>query len=110
MQDSVDTIELPDAQDDFGADGDGVTVAILDSGVDGTHPALFGKVVDEVSTVGEPVNIPGAHGTHVAGTVASNDAVHRGVAPMARLINIKVLTAAGFGTPAGVVQGLEQAV
>jgi subtilisin family serine protease len=110
MQDSVRTIEATEAQEDFGADGRDITVAILDSGIDKNHPALLGKVVDEISTSGEAVAIPGNHGTHVAGTVASNDPVHRGVAPMARLINIKVLTAAGFGAPANVIQGLEQAV
>jgi subtilisin family serine protease len=83
---------------------------VLDSGVDSDHPALSGKVVDQVSTAGEPVNIPGAHGTHVAGTIASNGAVFRGVAFQASLINIKVLTAAGFGRPQFVIDGLEQAV
>jgi serine protease AprX len=110
MEQSVRVIEATDAQDDFGADGRDVIVAILDSGVDKNHPALLGKVVDEISTSGEAVAIPGNHATHVAGTVASNDAVHRGIAPMARLLNIKVLTAAGFGAPANVIQGLEQAV
>jgi subtilisin family serine protease len=110
MHDSVRTIEVPEASEDFGADGRDVPVAILDSGIDGNHPALLGKVVDEISTCGEAVAIPGDHGTHVAGTVASNDVVHRGIAPMAKLLNIKVLTAAGFGAPAFVIQGLEQAV
>jgi len=54
--------------------------------------------------------VPGLHATHVAGTVASNDVVFRGIAPQADLINIKVLTAAGFGTPTSVIQGLEQSV
>jgi serine protease AprX len=110
MEESAREIEAIEAQEDFRADGRNVTVAVLDTGIDKNHPALLGKVVDEISTSGESVNTPGDHGTHVAGTIASNDAVHRGLAPMARLINIKVLTAAGFGTPAGVIQGLEQAV
>ncbi len=42
--------------------------------------------------------------------MASNDVVHRGIAPQADLINIKVLTAAGGGQPGWVIQGLEQAV
>ncbi|MGH8188584.1 MAG: hypothetical protein ACREUC_18650, partial [Steroidobacteraceae bacterium] len=53
MQDSLRTIEATEAQEDFGADGRDITVAILDSGVDGNHPALLGKVVDEISTSGE---------------------------------------------------------
>lgn len=110
MQHSAHVIESRDAAADFSASGRGIKVAILDSGVDGTHPALLGKVVDEISTTPEPVNVAGNHGTHVAGTVASNDAVQRGIAPQADLINIKVLTAAGGGQPGWVIQGLEQAV
>lgn len=110
MNDSVAVIEAREAAEAFGLNGRGVKVAILDSGVDGTHPALLGKVVDEMTTTTEPVSIPGDHGTHVAGTVASNDPVFRGVAPQADLINIKVLTAGGSGQPQWVIDGLEQAV
>jgi len=110
MNESVRVIEAVEAWEDYGSSGRGVRVAVLDSGIDKNHPALFGKVVDEVSTASEPVNVPGNHGTHVAGTIASNDAIHRGVAYQADLINIKVLTAAGLGQPQSVVTGLEQAV
>lgn len=110
MNESPKVIEVPEAWDDFGASGRGVKVAVLDSGVDRNHPALLGKVVDEVSTAAEAVAVPGNHGTHVAGTIASNDPVYRGVAFQADLINIKVLTAAGGGQPQWVIAGLEQAV
>jgi serine protease AprX len=110
MNESARVIETHRARSEFRVNGKGVRVAILDSGVDATHPALAGRVVDQVETVGEPVNIPGNHGTHVAGTVASNDAVFRGIAPAADLINVKVLTAAGGGTPTSVIAGLQQAV
>ncbi len=111
MNESTHVIEAIEAQQDLGANGRGVKVAILDTGIDKNHPALLGKVVDEISTVvTEPITVPGLHATHVAGTVASNDVVFRGIAPQADLINIKVLTAAGFGTPTSVIQGLEQSV
>jgi serine protease AprX len=110
MNESQRVIEAEEARQDLAVNGRGIKVAILDSGIDGNHPALQGKVVDEVSMVNEPVSAPGDHGTHVAGTVASNDAINGGIAPQAELINIKVLTAAGFGTPAGVISGLEQAL
>lgn len=67
MQHSAHVIESVDAASDFAASGRGIKVAILDSGVDANHPALLGKVVDEISTTPEPVNVPGSHGTHVAG-------------------------------------------
>jgi serine protease AprX len=110
MDGSVGVIELREAAEAFGLDGRGIKVAILDSGIDASHPALLGKVVDEVTTTNEPVSVPGDHGTHVAGTVASNDPVFRGVAPQADLVNIKVLTAGGSGQPQWVIDGLEQAV
>lgn len=110
MNESPRVIEVFEAWEDFGATGRGIKVAVLDSGVDKSHPALSGKVVDEVSTAGEAVNVPGNHGTHVAGTIASNDPIYRGVAYQCDLINIKVLTAAGGGQPQGVIAGLEQAV
>jgi len=110
LNESTHVIEAIEAQQDLGANGRGIKVAILDTGIDKNHPALLGKVVDEISLAAEPITVPGLHATHVAGTVASNDVVFRGIAPQADLINIKVLTAAGFGTPTSVIQGLEQAV
>ena len=111
LNESTHVIEAIEAQQDLGANGRGIKVAILDTGIDKNHPALLGKVVDEISLVpGEPITVVGPHATHVAGTVASNDVVFRGIAPQADLINIKVLTAAGFGTPTSVIQGLDQAV
>jgi serine protease AprX len=110
MNESVHVIELPQAWAELDADGDGVAVALLDSGADKTHPALAGKIVDEVSTSTEPITIPGNHATHTAGTLVSNDPIYRGVAHAANLINVKVLTAAGFGTPTSVIMGLREAL
>jgi serine protease AprX len=111
MNESVGVVEVRDAWEEFRHAGGDVKVAVLDSGIDANHPALLGKVVDEVSLVpNEPVTVPGDHATHCAGTIASNDPVYRGVAYEASLINIKVLTANGFGMPQFVIDGLEQAV
>jgi serine protease AprX len=110
MNESAVAIEAGAARAAFRVRGSGVRVAVLDSGVDANHPALAGRVVEEFDHANEPVNIPGDHGTHVAGTIASTDAVFRGIAFEADLINIKVLTAAGFGQPQNVIDGLERAV
>lgn len=109
LNQSARVIDAPDTWNVLGYEGHGVNVAVLDSGVDKNHPALSGKVVAEVSTVGEGVNVPGAHGTHVAGIIASQDSFRRGIAPGADIINVKVLTAAGFGDHTEVEAGMEEA-
>lgn len=109
MNDSVRVIEAFEVWREFNVRGTGVKVAVMDSGVDRTHPALGPNVIDDVDTTGEGLN-PGAHGTHVAGTIASRDPVYQGVAPEAQLINLKVLTAAGGGQPQWVIRGFEEAV
>ena len=91
-----------------GLTGHGVRVAVLDSGVDTEQPFL--QVEDSVSTADEPVEIPGQHGTHCAGSIASRDDTFRGIAPGVPLLNIKVLKANGTGTSTSVVRGLEQAL
>ncbi len=110
MNESVEVIEAREVWDQLDYNGRGIRVAILDTGIDENHPALLGKVVDRVSTASEPITVPGAHGTHTAGTVASNDAIYRGVSWQADLVNIKVLTAGGSGQPSWVIDGLDQAV
>jgi len=110
MNESVHVIEATQTWNELDATGDDVRVALLDTGADKTHPALAGKIVSEVSTVAEPITVPGFHATHTAGTIVSNDPIYRGVAYEADLINIKVLTAAGFGTPTSVIQGITEAL
>lgn len=89
--------------------GKGVKVAVLDSGIDKNHSALAGKVVSEISTASQQVGVPGDHGTHCAGIIASQNSYRRGVAPGADLINVKVLTAGGSGDHTWVEKGMEAA-
>lgn len=81
------------------ATGRGVRVAVLDTGVDGRHPALTGRMlpgrdfVDGDRNASEPVLSNGpawGHGTHVAGLIAL-------VAPNARLMPVRVLDPDGVG-------------
>lgn len=101
--------------------GTGETVAIIDSGVDYTHPDLGGgfgrgqKVVDGYDFVNndpDPMDDNG-HGTHVAGIIAGDAASgggRTGVAPKASLTAYKVLAASGYGDESTVIAGLEAAV
>ncbi len=91
---SVPQIGAPKAWE-AGHTGKGVKVAVLDTGVDATHPDLAGKVVDANDFTGEnnPDDTHG-HGTHVASTIAGTGAKSggkfKGVAPEASLLNGKV--------------------
>ncbi|WP_106618924.1 S8 family serine peptidase [Saccharothrix carnea] len=74
-----------------GYTGKGVKVAVLDSGVDQTHPDLVGREVIERNFTDDPdtSDLVG-HGTHVAATVASAGGRYKGVAPDAQILDGKV--------------------
>ncbi|MFG2320647.1 S8 family serine peptidase [Streptomyces tendae] len=98
-----------------GNTGQGVDVAVLDTGYDTGHPDLSGgQVVSARSFVpGQDVLDRQGHGTHVASTVAGNgaasDGKERGVAPGVRLHVGKVLGDDGSGPSSGVIAGMEWA-
>lgn len=79
-----------------GATGDGVTVAVVDTGVDVDHPELRDRIVaggDVVRAGGPRMTDGNGHGTHVAGTIAAardSQGMH-GVAPDARILPVKFL-------------------
>jgi thermitase len=81
--------------------GAGATVAVVDSGVDLSHPDFVAGLLpgyDWVGEDGDPQDLHG-HGTHVAGTVAAaeNGVGVVGVAPEASVIPLRVLDSAGRG-------------
>ncbi|EWM67651.1 secreted peptidase [Micromonospora sp. M42] len=96
-----------------GYTGKGVRVAVLDTGVDLTHPDLAGKVAESRNFTEEtnPDDIVG-HGTHVASTIAGSGAAsggkYRGVAPDATLLSGKVCEVYGC-TESAILAGMQWA-
>lgn len=112
-------IGAPAAQDR--STGQGVVVAVLDTGLDSTHPALAGRIVDggynfiannaDTSDIGDGVSNDAdalvdeavGHGTFVAGLIAA-------VAPESRLLPITVLNSDGVGDGWSFVRGIYYAI
>ncbi|MDT7790558.1 MAG: hypothetical protein QOF58_8977, partial [Pseudonocardiales bacterium] len=92
-----------------GFTGAGTTVAVLDTGIDATHPDLQGAVVEEKNfTPAATTDDKFGHGTHVASTI-TGEGKYKGIAPDAKLINGKVLDDHGSGSESGVIEGMEWA-
>ncbi|HEX6929876.1 MAG TPA: S8 family serine peptidase, partial [Gammaproteobacteria bacterium] len=114
--------------DNYGVKGAGVTIAVLDSGIDATHPdlTLGTKTVQNVKIVGDlgllggmtmylegqlTTDTSSGHGTHVAGTVAGTGAAsanderranyYAGIAPAANLVGL------GAGEAISILYALE---
>lgn len=116
-----------------GYTGENVTVAVLDSGIEDRHPALQGRVSKKQSFVKEedlshkmsdylsqlfPQGLEReptpqaaanarAHGTHVAGIIASQDKQYRGIAPECQLWDLQVTTAEGISRLDWLLKALE---
>jgi subtilisin family serine protease len=111
---SVPMIGAPEAWA-AGYDGTGVKVAVLDTGIDATHPDLAGKVAASQSFIpGQTVVDGQGHGTHVASTIVGSGAAsggkYRGVAPGASLLIGKVLDNTGSGSDSEIIAGMQWAV
>ena len=119
--------------------GNGITVAVIDSGVDANNPDLVGRVINGVDYrdgfsilttdnlidncvsytdaiySGRPNHAdfgkydPHGHGTHVAGIIASNGIGIKSVAPQALIMPIRVLSAQGTGDMSDVACGIKYA-
>jgi membrane-anchored mycosin MYCP len=93
--------------------GEGVTVAVVDSGVDASHPQLAGVVSGSVDLTGTGARDCVGHGTAVAGIIAGRDLTARGVpflgvAPGARILAVKQ-TDSQDGKVSNLAAGIERA-
>ncbi|HJV83929.1 MAG TPA: S8 family peptidase [Noviherbaspirillum sp.] len=99
-----------------GITGSGVTIAVLDTGINASHRefAMPGKLVQGYNAIdgGSDVTDRSGHGTHVAGILAA-DRDGRGIfgiAYDARLLPVKVFTDSGMGSTAALDRGLRYAI
>ncbi len=98
--------------------GAGVTIGIVDSGIDASHPDLAAKVEAQADCTGGPCRDGSApdtdgHGTAVSGVAAAatgNDVGIAGVAPDARLVVAKVLDDEGYGEIEDISSGIRWVV
>ncbi|HLW18097.1 MAG TPA: S8 family serine peptidase [Actinomycetota bacterium] len=98
------------------AKGAGITIAIVDTGIDLTHPDLKAHIASHYdctsgSCVGGATagNDDNGHGSHVAGIAAAvtgNGVGVAGVAPSAKLMAVKVLDSSGSGNCSNIVTGI----
>jgi serine protease AprX len=110
-----------------GFTGAGIGVAVIDSGINDSHPDLWdsthatSRVLYHQDFTGTATtNSNGAkydlygHGTHVAGIIAGNGYLsgghYSGVAPEANLIDLRALDANGAGTDSTVIAAIQQAI
>ncbi|QNE19928.1 S8 family serine peptidase [Kribbella qitaiheensis] len=98
-----------------GYEGTGISVAVLDTGADGNHPDLAGKIKKAMDFSASPSGTEDhfGHGTHVAATIAGTGAgaggTRKGVAPKADLLIGKVLGDDGYGYDSSIIAGMEWA-
>ena len=107
----------PQVWSQYGVTGRGVTVAVVDSGIDG-HADLAGRITAGIdftsatpTVVAGGVGDPGGHGTHVAGLIAGDGTAsggsYTGVAPNANVVDVRVINAQGSSNTSIVLRGLQ---
>lgn len=119
LTESAAFINVPVVQRDFGLTGAGVTVAVLDSGADLSHPDLAGRIMAQHCFNKNGCPTDGAresdnaqdengHGTRIAGIIAGQGQIGpQGIAPEADLVVVRVLGKGGTGFTSDVLAGID---
>ncbi len=110
-------VSAPQVWSQLGLTGQGVGVAIVDSGVY-PHADLAGRIVASIDFTSASPTVsttstgdPGGHGTHVAGLVAGDGSrsggAFTGVAPRANIVNVRVIDESGSSSVSTILRGLQ---
>jgi squalene cyclase/subtilisin family serine protease len=97
----------------FGLTGKGIKLAVLDTGIDGSHPDLTGRVGPTKDFSGDGPGDRVGHGTHVGGLLAGSgqaDPAYRALAWEAEIVDAKVLNDQGNGRVDAILEGIVWAV
>jgi subtilisin family serine protease len=101
--------------------GERVAVAVIDSGIDTSHPELAGAVAETFDALGDPAQAstpasppasPHAHGTGIAGAIVAHARL-MGVAPRAQVLAVRAFNPSGAGAQGntfGILTGMEWAL
>lgn len=112
----VELINAPSAWKQ-GYSGEGMVIAVLDTGCDSTHSELRNQIIDGYNFTTDDNEDPknfedyNGHGTHVCGTICAeeNEEGVIGVAPKAKVLVLKVLAGQGYGETKWVTEGVRYA-
>lgn len=95
----LDNVYLP------GADGAGIHIFIIDTGLDESHPDFIGRIGEGFTVVGNSNEDGHGHGTHVAGTAAGTK---YGVAKKVTIHGYRVLDSQGSGTDTDIIVAIDK--
>ena len=104
------------ARSTYGVNGTGMTVAVIDTGVDYKNPALGGsfgpnaKVIagyNFASNSSDPLATTSQHGTAVAGLIGSSDPNHLGVAPGVNIVALRVTDNSNVASLSNIARALQ---
>ncbi|MEN9626327.1 MAG: hypothetical protein RL557_655, partial [archaeon] len=118
---SVPFINADDVQD-LGYNGTGIKICVIDTGVNASHPALNGKIIDEYCYCDVGTGCPDGtnedtnaedgtgHGTHVIGIIASQNSSYKGVAPGSSIYVVRVFDSNGTGSLSDAGQAIDKCI
>lgn len=119
LAESTQVIRAAEARSTFGVNGAGVTIAVLDSGVDSSHPDLARRIIAQHcfthsacapngTNEGESAQDVHGHGTRVTGILASQGSISpQGIAPGAAIVAVRVMDDLGQGWTSDVIAAID---